>query len=276
MAEWLKAHAWKACIRETVSWVRIPLPPPRPKGPFRGRHWRLAMLNIRKHRFEDYARLPNIDAAGVGDLDQSDLACLDEVGDNLVAAGRHERLGLTLLHNHFPVGDDETLVEEIDIVEKVLTLRPKRNSAQRLTATSVCFESTDNQRADQLIGLEYAEITVLSGVKPFDATDREIITQIGRIILNHGKIRRFGIRLLHDPLNVADCILLETSDVTNRILTSRPMTVDEVALRESIPTVFSWRLLGEHGEADQVITQTCMQMCKASIRCNLGRSPQSR
>src|SRR4051795_13393962 len=31
MAEWLKALAWKACIRETVSWVRIPLPPPRTK-----------------------------------------------------------------------------------------------------------------------------------------------------------------------------------------------------------------------------------------------------
>ena len=29
VAEWLKAHAWKACIRETVSWVRIPLPPPK-------------------------------------------------------------------------------------------------------------------------------------------------------------------------------------------------------------------------------------------------------
>ena len=28
MAEWLKAHAWKVCIRETVSRVRIPLPPP--------------------------------------------------------------------------------------------------------------------------------------------------------------------------------------------------------------------------------------------------------
>ncbi len=28
MAEWFKAHAWNACIRETVSWVRIPLPPP--------------------------------------------------------------------------------------------------------------------------------------------------------------------------------------------------------------------------------------------------------
>src|SRR5438874_10349445 len=28
MAERLKAHAWKACIRETVSGVRIPLSPP--------------------------------------------------------------------------------------------------------------------------------------------------------------------------------------------------------------------------------------------------------
>ena len=28
MAEWLKAHAWKACIGETLSRVRIPLSPP--------------------------------------------------------------------------------------------------------------------------------------------------------------------------------------------------------------------------------------------------------
>src|SRR5204862_109239 len=27
MAEWLKAHAWKACIGETLSRVRIPLSP---------------------------------------------------------------------------------------------------------------------------------------------------------------------------------------------------------------------------------------------------------
>ena len=28
VAEWLKAHAWKVCMRETVSRVRIPPPPP--------------------------------------------------------------------------------------------------------------------------------------------------------------------------------------------------------------------------------------------------------
>ena len=27
MAEWFKAHAWKACL-ETLSWVRIPFSPP--------------------------------------------------------------------------------------------------------------------------------------------------------------------------------------------------------------------------------------------------------
>jgi hypothetical protein len=34
MSEWLKEHAWKACIRETVSRVRIPLSPPDQHGPF--------------------------------------------------------------------------------------------------------------------------------------------------------------------------------------------------------------------------------------------------
>ena len=28
VAEWSKAHAWKVCIGETLSWVRIPLSPP--------------------------------------------------------------------------------------------------------------------------------------------------------------------------------------------------------------------------------------------------------
>jgi hypothetical protein len=32
MAEWFKAHAWNACVRESVPWVRIPLSPPMPRG----------------------------------------------------------------------------------------------------------------------------------------------------------------------------------------------------------------------------------------------------
>jgi hypothetical protein len=32
MAEWLKAHAWKACVGETLPRVRIPLSPPSAYG----------------------------------------------------------------------------------------------------------------------------------------------------------------------------------------------------------------------------------------------------
>src|SRR3546814_7775638 len=38
MAEWLKAHAWKACLRETATWVRIPLPPPASQIPRKIKH----------------------------------------------------------------------------------------------------------------------------------------------------------------------------------------------------------------------------------------------
>ena len=31
MAEWLKAHAWKACKEVILSWVRIPFSPPNKK-----------------------------------------------------------------------------------------------------------------------------------------------------------------------------------------------------------------------------------------------------
>ena len=37
VSEWLKEHAWKACMRATVSGVRIPISPPEindPKGLF--------------------------------------------------------------------------------------------------------------------------------------------------------------------------------------------------------------------------------------------------
>ncbi len=33
LSEWLKEHAWKVCIRETVSRVRIPHSPPREINP---------------------------------------------------------------------------------------------------------------------------------------------------------------------------------------------------------------------------------------------------
>jgi hypothetical protein len=62
MAEWLKAHAWKACIRESVSRVRIPVSPPfslhKPivngESAFSARFWWVfAMCVVAEERFCD-------------------------------------------------------------------------------------------------------------------------------------------------------------------------------------------------------------------------------
>ena len=37
VAEWLKAHAWKACKGAILSWVRIPFSPPLNKSDFKGK-----------------------------------------------------------------------------------------------------------------------------------------------------------------------------------------------------------------------------------------------
>jgi hypothetical protein len=65
MSEWSIEHAWKACVRETVPWVRIPLSPPIPSFvPADEQVERLIVSRIkssaiegavRKHRFEESA-----------------------------------------------------------------------------------------------------------------------------------------------------------------------------------------------------------------------------
>lgn len=57
MAEWLKAHAWKACVRETVPWVRIPLSPP-----FQTYKLFKALNNLREHLTEPPNQSPTLEA----------------------------------------------------------------------------------------------------------------------------------------------------------------------------------------------------------------------
>ena len=51
MAEWLKAHAWKACKGVILSWVRIPFSPPSNKPLFSGliKPFLLNLVKINQH-----------------------------------------------------------------------------------------------------------------------------------------------------------------------------------------------------------------------------------
>jgi hypothetical protein len=68
VAEWLKAHAWKACLRETVTWVRIPPPPPRSATPCGSAFFRGSSKFVGRHAVDAraYAGLIGLDAPAYG------------------------------------------------------------------------------------------------------------------------------------------------------------------------------------------------------------------
>jgi hypothetical protein len=72
---------------------------------------------------------PLLDIDEVEPLSAADRECLDDVRAVLAEHDALRRFGLTLLHQHFEIADDEVLVEEIDVENRVLTSRPEKISA---------------------------------------------------------------------------------------------------------------------------------------------------
>ena len=78
-----------------------------------------------------YTALPNID--DVQPLSYKDEACIREMRAVLEKYDALNRFGVTLLHDHFPVAENELLVEYADTSKRVLVTRvfPKDQVAQR-------------------------------------------------------------------------------------------------------------------------------------------------
>lgn len=74
-----------------------------------------------------YKDLADIDA--VPSLNDGDMACLSEIRDILLKHGKLDRFGVNLLHSHFPIKDDEVLVETCDDEARTLTMKVKPKNA---------------------------------------------------------------------------------------------------------------------------------------------------
>jgi hypothetical protein len=226
------------------------------------------MIQLRRHNSRDYVALPDIDLTSAGLLAVDDDACLAEVGRCLVEEHVNERFGATLLHSHFPVRDDEILVEEAHTDPQLITLRPVSGACPGLVATSVCFEGAGDPFG--LIGLEFTSEDALAGVRPLGGQDRDVLTHLREILHRHKKIGRFGVRLLHDPLGLGGRVLLETCDPASRVLTCRTTTENDPGFAEAVPTLFQWEAGWAHGNL--TTGQGCMQFCKSVRKCAISRN----
>jgi len=54
-----------------------------------------------------------------------DEACFTEIREVLSKHGKLHRFGMTLLHGHFEIGEDEILLETCDPLSRTLTIRPE-------------------------------------------------------------------------------------------------------------------------------------------------------
>lgn len=82
------------------------------------------MLTKQKIFNVEQNELPYID--DVPALKHNDIQCLREVRDVLEKHGKMERFGMTLLHKHFDLADDECLVEETDVEKRFQVISVKK------------------------------------------------------------------------------------------------------------------------------------------------------
>lgn len=73
-----------------------------------------------------WSSLKNIDA--VEPINDGDMPCLIEVRDVLRKHGKLDRFGVTLVHSHFPLTDDEVMLETADEESRTLITKATKRS----------------------------------------------------------------------------------------------------------------------------------------------------
>ena len=229
------------------------------------------MIDIRAHTKTDYAILPDIDLPAMQALDDSDWECLDEIGGLLIAKGANDRFGVTLLHSHFPIGDNEIMVEEPRPGERAFTLRPVENraaGADDRVAINLEFGSGRDDRALSMIGLEFIRSEALNGVAPVSDSDARVLRDVREILERRDRLRRFGVSLLHDAIGVRELeVLLETCDLSTRALHCIAAGREDKRVSRGVETTWSWSAPAEAEAMDAWAIRTCVRQCTAVKVC---------
>jgi hypothetical protein len=221
------------------------------------------MLTIRDHRVDDYAELADMDETDVGVLTEDDRDCLNELAEYLVAAGQSDRFALWLLHKHFVPEPGEVFVERAIPSPPQTHTTPMDRAAfspTGLHATAVRFDA-EVPSGVGLVGMEFAGPADFGPTAPLGPDDEALLTGLAQRLQRHGKIDRFGVRLIRNPLGLSDDQdLMETCDKTRRVLHCTVIGHADVPSDDTIET--TWRVKTVSGESGPAATVFC-----GSVHC---------
>ncbi len=222
------------------------------------------MLTIRDHGVEDYGELRDMDATDVGVLSDDDRACLDELGQFLVATDAWHRFGIWLLHKHFETSAGEVFVERVSHAPRGTQTAPIDRSVfqDSLDATAIRFDDSIGTDVG-VVGMEFAAPVDFGDASPLSDDDEAALRGIADRLSAHGKTERFGVRLIRNPLGLSDDeVLNETCDSAHRTLHCSVAERDAVLAGEaSVQTAWRWTVVP--GESGPVVMQQCTATCHA-------------
>jgi hypothetical protein len=224
------------------------------------------MLTMRDHDVEDYTVLADMDATDVGVLSAEDQACLDEIGQYLVATDTWQRFAIWLLHKHFEPAPGEVFVESAVHAPRGTRTTPReRDAVAAAEATSVRFDAAG------VVGMEFADRDDFGDIDPFGEQDSAVLAGIAERLGSHGKIDRFGVRLIRNPLGLTDAeVLHETCDTSHRTLNCTVGNRSEfLADDNTIQTAWRWKVV--EGSAQPMVMQDCTVVC---VRAGEGHDIQ--
>jgi hypothetical protein len=220
------------------------------------------MLTMRDHGVEDYAQLRDMDATDVGELAEDDRACLDELGQYLVETDASYRFGIWLLHKHFEPAHGELFVERAIHQPRGTETAPVRRSAfeRDLNPIAIRFDDSVSSTVG-VIGMEFAERADFGPVSPLSDDDEAVLAGIAERLHAHGKIERFGVRLIRNPLGLSeDELLHETSDSGQRTLRCIVTERDAMPAQTVIETTWRWRVVD--GKTEPRAQVECVATCR--------------
>jgi hypothetical protein len=221
------------------------------------------MLQNRDHGVADYQALLDMDATDVGILSADDRACLAEIGDYLVATEAWQRFAVWLLHKHFEPAEGEVFAEcALREQARTETTLVDRSSGQQLIPMGIRF-GAGTEPDIEVIGMEFAAPSDFGSTAPLDDDDEAVLAGIAERLRDYGKIDRFGVKLIRDPLGLSEGqLLLETCDSANRTLrcdvSSRDAMPEDATIVE---TAWQWKVM-ECGTRP-IPMQNCIAGCIA-------------
>jgi len=218
------------------------------------------VLTLRDHNVADYATLRDMDTTDVAVLDETDRACLDDLGRYLASTDAWQRFAIWLLHKHFEPSAGEVFMESVITEPRgTRTTLVERSRARDLSVTSMRFDP-DVSSGVGIIGMEFADPADFGSTSSVSHDDEAVLTDIAERLQAHGKTERFGVRLIRNPLGLSENeVLVETCDIADRTLHCSIGERAGVSADNNIETTWLWR--PNPSETGPEVTLYCTMMC---------------